>query len=644
MGLSAMFSSISGLQSDSQWLDVIGNNISNVNTIGYKASRAEFADQLSQTLEDGSGDNPSDGKGGVDPQQVGLGTRLSSIETVFTQGPTINTGISTDISIQGNGFLIAKQGDQSYLTRAGDLTFDSNGYLVDQNGAYIQGFNATLQYAKIPLLSAVPPIPPADFPPTGYNGNPPLFINQASLDLDSQNVSSPTDIQINPNMVLLPKATTEVDFKGNLDAFQQANQPGGILNVNPNGVPLLPVAALIDQYIAPAGPGLAEAIDTNRLTIQPLANGGYAFQQLEDLSDFVPGVFPPPTPIMNGFMELGYFKSLAGDYAWDQVPPVPPADQVSETVYDSNGNPRQITVQFYQINDLGAGGINNPNGPNQVCYAWYAFDTTGGQPVSTAGLLGGTGIGEGNPIPYDRGNAQLEGYQGDFLWFNTDGSLASSGGSSGLPGPPGLNFNFMSIPTVYLPPSNLPLPLSEVSPLPTQGAEITPISLNFGTFGLLGTGERNGLYSDADGSYQVINGVNTYVPKDTVYAASQNGYADGTLESLNIDPGGIIQGSFSNGQVVGLAQVALEQVQNPEGLNQAGNTNFTLSFNTGPSEVGLAGQGNFGTVQDDSLEGSNVDLTTELTNMILAERSFDTNSRMIAVVNETLTTLSQLGQ
>src|SRR5580658_5046506 len=139
MGLRAMFSSISGLQSDSQWLDVIGNNISNVNTVAFKASRVEFANQFSQALFNGSGGNPSDGSGGIDPQQVGLGTRLASIEAVFTQGTTISTGISTDISIQGNGFLIAQNGSQSYLTRAGDLTFDSDGYLVNPNGDRIQG-------------------------------------------------------------------------------------------------------------------------------------------------------------------------------------------------------------------------------------------------------------------------------------------------------------------------------------------------------------------------------------------------------------------------------------------------------------------------------------------------------------------------
>ena len=605
MGLRAMFNSISGLQSDSQWLDVIGNNISNVNTVGYKSSRVEFSDQFSQTLTGALGSDPSGSRGGTNPLQVGLGTRVASIQTLFTPGSTQMTGISTDISIQGNGFLVAKNQTGTYLTRAGNLTFDSAGFLVDQNGSRIQGFNGELQYTKNILTSAIAPFGP--FPPVfplGYNGNPTLFITQGSIVVNNQALNSLGDIQISRDMVLLPKATTEVKFKGNLDSFQQATQPGGILDMNPNGLPILPVAADINFFGAPT------AIDTNRLTIAPLPNGGYAFHQLEDLSSNVPGVFPPPTPLINGFLNLAYFKGFAGDYAWDQSPPIPPANQVSETVYDSLGNPRQITVQFYQINDLGAGGINNPSGPNQVCYAWYAFDTTGGKTVSTANLLGGTGIYEGDIIPYDRGNPQFGAYGGDFLWFHTDGSLASSGGISGIPNtPPGLNFNFMTVPRVYLPPSNVPPPQGDLSPIPTQGAEIDSVSLDFGTFGIMGKGLRDGIYSDAEGSYQPVNGVNTYVPKSTVFAASQDGYADGVLKGLSFDETGMIQGNFSNGQTIPLAQVALSQPANSGGLSKVGNNDFAPSPNSGAQQIGLAGSGGFGTVLGGSLELSNVDLT-----------------------------------
>lgn len=630
-----MFGAISALDSDSTWLDVIGNNIANVNTVAYKSSRLEFATQISQTLSNGFADNPAEDAGGVDPQEVGLGTRIASIQTLFAPGPTETTGVSTDISIQGGGFLIAKQGDQTYLTRAGDLTFDSGGYLVNPEGQRIQGYNATMQYNQdfIDTVSNVP--------------GQPLTVTQASLALSDTSLGDLSSIQINQDMVLPPKATTEVNFVGNLDSFQQPNVvdlfPGFF---NGNGGPTLPVGLTI------AAIGPANAIDPARVAVVPTNDGGFALSQVEDLSNFIPGNNPPPAPLENGYINLGFVQAFAGSYVWDQQPPVPPAAQATETVYDSLGNPRQITVQFYQVNDLGADGINNPNGPNQVLYAWYAFDTTGGKPVSTADLLGGTGIGEGdypgNPgASYNRDLAN-QGFFGDFLWFNTDGSLASSGGVGGLPGPPGLNANYMTMPRVYLPPLDPDDP--PVSPIPTQGAEIDVISLNFGNFGLLGgngqipVGTRDGVYSDAEGSYQVVNGVNTYVPNSTVYAASQNGYSDGVLQGLEFDSSGTINGTFSNGQTVALAQVALAQVQNSDGLAQVGNNDFTLSPNAGPEQVGQAGHGTFGTIEDDTLEGSNVDLSVELSNMIIAQRSFETNARVIAVINDELQVLTTLGQ
>src|SRR5271170_6956876 len=98
----AMFSAISGLQGDSTWLDVIGDNISNTNTVGYKSSAVTFGSQFSQALSSGEGDNSGSDLGGVDPAQIGLGTRVETISAIFTQGSTLITGVSTDISIQGS--------------------------------------------------------------------------------------------------------------------------------------------------------------------------------------------------------------------------------------------------------------------------------------------------------------------------------------------------------------------------------------------------------------------------------------------------------------------------------------------------------------------------------------------------------------
>ncbi len=625
MGLRSLFSSISGLQSHSTWLDVIGNNISNVNTVAYKASRAQFADQLSQNLSQGTGFNPENQLGGVNPQQVGTGTRLASIQSVFSEGTTLVTGNATDISIQGNGFLAVKQGNQTFLTRAGNLTFDGEGNLVDQNGGLVQGYNAFPDYSPKIINSAAN---------AGL-----LNITDASVRLNSDNITQISNIHINRDMVLPPRATTEVTFSGNLDSFQQAN----ILDLFPPGGPTLPIGIPLAFVGGP--------IDITRMQILPLPTGGFALQQVANLSTFTPGVFAPPAPLENGFVNLGFVRALAGNYAWEQPTPVPPALQTAETVYDSLGNAREITLQFYQLADLGS--ANPPiNAPplSQVCYAWYAFDTTGNLPVSTANLLGGTGIGEGEiPTPgnpffpvafYDRG-VPNSAYFGDYIWFNTDGSLASSGGVGGFPGPPGLNFNFQTIPRVYLPPINQN---PAVSPIPFIGAEILSVELNFGKSGLLGTGRRNGIYSDAEGSYQEKNGVNTYMPNQTAHAATQDGYRDGILQGLNFEPDGTLLGTFSNDQRVEVARLAMAQVENQEGLSRMGNNYYQTSANSGSLQMGLAGKKGLGFIQGNSLEGSNVDLTVELSNMIVAQRGFEANARMVSSASNTMDTVDKLGQ
>lgn len=224
MGLRDMFSAISGLEANSTWLDVIGNNISNTNTVAYKASRVEFEDALSQTLYSGQGDNTGSNLGGVDPQQVGLGTRVASITTLWTEGAIQQTGLSTDIAINGNGFLMSNKAGQTYLTRAGNLTFDSVGNLVDQNGGLIQGWSAQTEYST-QILDTRGPL-----------GQQPSVITTASLVLDNSNPANIGKIQISPNFVEPAKATTQLNFVGNLDSFQQADP----LNVGSNLAPVLP--------------------------------------------------------------------------------------------------------------------------------------------------------------------------------------------------------------------------------------------------------------------------------------------------------------------------------------------------------------------------------------------------------------------
>ncbi len=140
--LRSMFTAISGLRNHQTRLDVVANNIANVNTIGFKRSRVNFQDILSQTIQGASA--PTTNLGGTNPQQVGLGMTVSSIDTLFTQGNLQLTGVNTDMAIQGNGMFVLHDGNgNEYYTRAGAFTVDSEGHLVNAaNGYFVQGWNA----------------------------------------------------------------------------------------------------------------------------------------------------------------------------------------------------------------------------------------------------------------------------------------------------------------------------------------------------------------------------------------------------------------------------------------------------------------------------------------------------------------------
>ena len=138
--LRSMFSAVSGLRAHQTKMDVTGNNIANVNTVGYKASQTVFQDTLSQVVR--AGGAPAADRGGTNPAQVGLGVKLAATTTNWTQGATQTTGRSTDFMIEGDGFFVTKSGGEDLYTRAGSFDFDGDGKLVTPNGGVLQGWMA----------------------------------------------------------------------------------------------------------------------------------------------------------------------------------------------------------------------------------------------------------------------------------------------------------------------------------------------------------------------------------------------------------------------------------------------------------------------------------------------------------------------
>lgn len=139
--MKALFAAIAGLQNHITYMDVVGNNIANVNTQGFKASRVTFQDMLTQTISGASA--PTETRGGTNPQQVGLGIKIGGIDVLHTQGSLQATGRNTDFAIQGSGFFIMKDQNRTFYTRDGAFDIAVTGELVNPTNAFkVQGWRA----------------------------------------------------------------------------------------------------------------------------------------------------------------------------------------------------------------------------------------------------------------------------------------------------------------------------------------------------------------------------------------------------------------------------------------------------------------------------------------------------------------------
>ncbi len=160
--LRSLFAGVTGLQSHQIAMDVESNNIANVNTIGYKYSRANFSDLLAQTGQIATA--PQGDLGGKNAVQVGLGTSVNSVTRIMTQGSIQNTDKNTDVAIQGDGFfIVSSDGGSTYkYSRSGDFKFDAGGNFVDNNGFIVQGWVRDPDTGKV---DATAPITNINIPP-----------------------------------------------------------------------------------------------------------------------------------------------------------------------------------------------------------------------------------------------------------------------------------------------------------------------------------------------------------------------------------------------------------------------------------------------------------------------------------------------
>ena len=307
-------------------MDVIGNNIANINTIGFKASRATFGETFAQTLENAT--EPEGNMGGTNAIQVGLGVAVNSVDTLFTQGTLQTTGVSTDLAIQGNGFFAVNDNGTTHYTRVGTFQLDASGQLVNPGtGAILQGS----------LASASGVITPG------------TQLQNLKINLD----------QISP-----AKATSNVKLAGNLDAtatVANADLTGNIDSGTAIGASVSQLFSVTDDFGATHNVTMTmtkTAADSWNVTTADSAGavvGGSGTATFDPatgaLTSFTPANITL-TPANNSpaisvdITSTGLTQTAGATTFAADLSKAADSTNASVTVYDSLGNPHALSVKF----------------------------------------------------------------------------------------------------------------------------------------------------------------------------------------------------------------------------------------------------------------------------------------------------------
>jgi len=540
----SLFSGVSGLRNHQTAMDVVGSNISNVNTVGYKGSQTTFSDVISQTLQGAAAATGT--RGGTNPLQIGLGMGLAAVSTIFTNGSYESTGKQTDLAIQNDGFFILADGANQYYTRAGNFDFDSAGnYIVPGTGMKVMGWQADANGA-INTTGAV------------------------------------TGITVPKGTMMPALASTELVFKNNLSGDEM---PGSSAVSSLTVYDSLGNAHDLGQAFTKVG-------ENTWLAKAGLADStlGLTGNVLTEISFEATGKNPTVREVTLGAQDIVFNDGgLQLDSTDDSV------QGKYVTVFDNTSptpNPYVIQVQFTKTDTA-----------NQ----WKVDFKDSGSSSSSA-LLSGTVTWNGTdtynfalPTNYFTIGSGTSARQIDITDVAVTGTAAAQGAFS------------CSTASTY-----------------TSGATVSPV-VSFTAPGAV-----------ASSIELDVSALTQYGGASTVQAATQDGYAAGSLDSTTIDTSGIIVGKFSNGRTQNLGQVALATFNNPGGLTRVGDTLFSTSNNSGNPSVGTSGTGGRGSLTPGSLEMSNIDLAEQFSKMIITQRGFQANSKIITTSDTMLEELVNL--
>ena len=661
--LRSLMTGVTGIRAHQTMLDVVGNNVANVNTTGFKKSMTVFQDLLYQSSRGATA--PGNNRGGINPLQVGLGVIVAGVEMVNTAGPLQITGNRTDAAITGDGYFVFSDGMNKLYSRAGNFSQDGNGVLVHVGtGFRVQGYAMKQD-------------------PT----NPMKYITDASLG----------DIELQIGSKMEARETTVVGYRCNLDSRVGTYLPFGITNMNATTTFTsatageLPFNATITNNGNAGGTtGLFSSYDiknelgvviaTVNLEVMNIVDGkpilriagGAANVPITGSSDVV--------TYNNGILRI---ETATGRVTWN-------ANILSGAQYSSFKLEDKTTPPATEYDVLLEFDEGSMSGGKMRAILWISDGAAPTSnltrveldiPVKTDGTFdipeNGLDIAGQIPIvPWSTpGNIILKpsasGYGFQILSVNDTNTLdlvitsAITQDMTATHPTKGEIYDCQGIAhtlevvykkigentwrwEAFFP--NEP----DLIPEPNYGY------LNFGPCGKLVspdsqdikipysvTGSRDGVVTldfsgKSLGYTDAIEGITQYGSSTTTKLYFQDGYAMGEMNDFSVAKDGTINGRYTNGKTIPLYRIALATFDNPTGLERVGSTSFRESANSGLAQIGVPMEGGAGEIEGGSLEMSNVDISEEFTRLILAQRGFQANARIVTVSDSILEELVNL--
>ncbi len=634
--LRSLFTGISGLMAHQQKLDVVGNNIANANTVGFKRSRVNFTDTFSQTLRNSF--KPAGGASTLVPIQIGLGTKVSSIDRIFEQGNLELTGTNTDLAIQGDAFFITAAGNERLYTRNGAFQVDESGNLISSNGYRVMGLMAD-QDGALPNISEIGAI---------------------SLPLGQK---------------IAPEATTEVKFKCNLNATESTseaslvdiNNTAGVTGVS--GTAYNGLGGVYDVTVTGEAATQSTFTGTNAMGMELLVTTTFEELGITDFGDLTLTIDGQRDVTIDGLTAdttIGDFISTIQNSSTGVEARLVDGELVINRTYFGNGSDLNVeltedaTTSNILSQVFGTSDVVADDGVDETLVATSIFTTSSGvemDPVVlelgdmdplTGQITNITNLGDGGLTVYAPEGLQAGTFQVATTDTNHDTSITiydSLGSAHTLT----MTFTRSEEANTWTWEVDIPFPARSFS-----GNSGTVVFNNDGSLGSWkfdsgggsltfdsGTGSMMDIAFDV-GEPGTFNGITQTESSTTTLAIDQDGSPMGVLESLDFLDDGSIQGVYSNGKLKTLAQILLAQFTNPQGLDAVGTSSYQANGSAGSPVIGLPGNTFGSTVQSGYLEMSNTDLSEEFTNMIIAQRGFQASGKVITTSDEMLSDVINL--